>query len=304
MRRPIFTGQHNQAAPVVLFLHIPKTAGTTLDKIIYHYCKISTYLRDEQNCYQEGIYFFPRGIEPDQYARIFRAAHQCGNEIPDGVARALARDDLTAVAGHFPFGIHRFLTRPFTYITLLRDPIDRVISLYYHERKYDHNHAIHKALQSDGVGLGEFVTKLGYTQANNGQCRMIAGEEPRFGGCERRLLDTAKANLRNHFAVVGLTERFDESVDLLTRKLRWRSSGQRGLPSFSPQLVNKDRPPKESLSPQVRDMIARHNELDLELYEYARLLFEEQLKDQDADSRQNDACDMAGGRRRKRTNST
>ena len=38
--------------------------------------------------------------------------------------------------GHMPFGIHKRLPQDYTYITFLRDPIERVVSAYYFARNY------------------------------------------------------------------------------------------------------------------------------------------------------------------------
>ncbi len=44
-------------------------------------------------------------------------------------------NDLVWIAGHFHYGIHTYLKRPCRYITIIRDPVDRVISLEAHIRR-------------------------------------------------------------------------------------------------------------------------------------------------------------------------
>jgi len=42
-----------------------------------------------------------------------------------------ASNSIRFIRGHFEFGVHKYLYRPYTYITMLRHPIERAISWYY-----------------------------------------------------------------------------------------------------------------------------------------------------------------------------
>lgn len=77
--------------------------------------------------------------------------------------------------------------------------------------------------------------------------------------------------MQNHFEVVGLTERFDESILLLQRAFGWRR------PFYEKKNVGAVRRQKDELPAATRDLIARHNALDLELYEFARDRFEKSI---------------------------
>jgi hypothetical protein len=100
----------------VFFLHIPKCAGTTLTEEI-----IKKQFKPPQL-----IIFYEGGTQ----VLIDRLKKMPGKE----------QKKIKCIAGHFAFGIHRFYTaRPCTYITLLRDPVERVISHYYYVlRRNDH----------------------------------------------------------------------------------------------------------------------------------------------------------------------
>jgi hypothetical protein len=88
------------------------------------------------------------------------------------------------------------------------------------------------------------------------------------------MLKTAKSNLRDHFAVVGLTERFDETLLLLKRELGWRRH------SYMRHNVTARRPKKRALSEAALNSILGANQLDIELYQYAKGLFEERVRQQ------------------------
>jgi hypothetical protein len=44
--------------------------------------------------------------------------------------RSLDVDKVRVIQGHIPFGVHELLRRESTYVTLLRDPVERIVSLY------------------------------------------------------------------------------------------------------------------------------------------------------------------------------
>jgi hypothetical protein len=96
------------------------------------------------------------------------------------------------------------------------------------------------------------------------------------GEHEAEILALAKKNLQEAFTVVGLTERFDETLLLLKNAFYWRNV-------FYVKLnVTRSRPQSDEISPETRCAIHEHNQLDLELYHYAQELFAEQLRRQGA----------------------
>ncbi|MHB1561444.1 MAG: sulfotransferase family 2 domain-containing protein, partial [Isosphaeraceae bacterium] len=200
--------------------------------------------------------------------------------IPDEVRRVLGRDDLRAVVGHFWFGVHRHIARPWHYITLLRHPIDRVLSLYYHVKTHYPNHSqprrdqyrnrLVRPADIDGMSLEEFVEHPPFREVENDQVRRISGIEPALGGCTEHMLEEAKQNLRRHFAMVGVTERFDETLVLLKRKYGWT----RDL-LYYPRNTNPARPATETIPMATREAILRRNELDHELYRFAEKRLDE-----------------------------
>jgi Galactose-3-O-sulfotransferase len=228
---------------VCLFLHIPKTAGTTLQNVIYQQYSVPG---DNGNMFYDGIYYFPYG---------FHKARRPG--FTPVVREMFAREDLRAVTGHFWYGAHALIPRPCFYITLLREPVDRVTSLYHHITPH--------------VTLDEFATEFGCREADNDQTRRIAGAEPPYGRCSRDMLQLAKRNLRDRFAFVGTTDRFDESLIALKRLLGWE------YVFYLPILINRNRPPRSGLERETVSLISERNELDAALYGYAGQLLDERI---------------------------
>ncbi len=218
----------------VIFLHMPKTAGTSFYDAIK--CQ-----------YRKGEIFSCQGI-PENAIQQF-------NVLP-----AAKQKEIKFFKGHMTFGLHQFLPAPYTYITILRHPTKRIISLYYYLLQST-SHKQHYLVS--GKTLHEFAQqKLCH---HNFQTRYIAGLEAFNLDCsDDDKLEMAKENIDKHFAAVGIQEYFDESLIVFKRKLNWSN-----MPLYIKQ--NKSKKPisvvhKES----TLEFIQEKNSLDIQIYEYAK----------------------------------
>lgn len=250
---------------VVLFLHVPKTAGGTVSGMFYGQSDRDSIARGNEKFYSYGVYHYP-GRHWGKSRAGFLKEPDFG--FPSGVLADLKRLDVRAVVGHFAFGLHRFIDESCTYVTVLREPVDRVVSLYHHVVKSLEPVSIEDFLERYEVpGYDLDQTRL---MTDNDQTRRLAGVEPPFRECSRETLETAKLNLRRHFLVVGLTDRFAETSVLLKRTLGWKKDL-----AVWPRHINLERPPASSLPAEILETIRQRNVLDIELYRYAQQLFEE-----------------------------
>jgi hypothetical protein len=230
---------------VVFFLHLPRTAGTTLARVI-------------------GRQYTSEAILPLYDSST---GEEIGSVPPDRL------DSLRAIVGHFYFGAHRFLARPSTYVTVLRDPVDRVIS-HYHFVRADPTHYLHESARQ--MSLREYVISCDLAEPNNDQTRLLCGE---YQGsvphrCSDEMLPVATKHLREHFAVVGLTEEYDRSLVLLKRVLGW------SYPFYVRQNVTPRRLRKQDLPSETLRVIETYNRLDIALYRDAGALLREQIRAQ------------------------
>jgi hypothetical protein len=231
-------------SPALIYLHLPKCGGTTLNRLIeWEYPSLRTF-----------------SIDPS----FFRWSWYRLLQWPE---RRLAR--LRVIKGHMPFGIHTRLPQPAKYITVLREPVERVISEYYFARHY-RLHPQHKRLQS--LSLEQYAAT---TPHHNLQTKLLAGRPgPRdflAGDCTDETLAAAKFNLASHFTVAGLTERFDETLALFKVLLGWK------LSHYTSFNITRARPDKDAVPPSTQRLIAEHNRYDVELYNHVVPLFDQAL---------------------------
>ena len=223
------------------FLHLPKTAGTTVNRLI------------------EWEYRLTEMYSIDPVLFEWSAAH----------LRKLSPQRLRRIRifkGHMLYGLHEVLPQPATYITVLRDPVDRVISSYYFMRSYK-LHPLYWKLRRENWSLEDFVRK---TRRDNVQSKIVAGADY-APPCTREVADQARHNLRHHFSVVGLSERLEESLALMKLRFGWK------LNSYSSFNVTRSRPKKRDLPQATLDLIHQKNAFDVELYECGREIFEESV---------------------------
>lgn len=180
---------------------------------------------------------------------------------------------LKVVGGHINFGLHKFYDR-YTYLTMFRDPVKRVVSLYSLALS-NPGYYLHNLVISNQMKLKDFVGSGLSPELNNGQTRMLSGAEGvKFGECTREMFEQAKRNLDAFYPVFGVTERYDESVLLMRRKFGWDT------PYYRTRNFSRNDLSKQALSPDTLAVIREHNALDIELYQYANERFQRMVDEQ------------------------
>ncbi|MEM7591329.1 MAG: sulfotransferase family 2 domain-containing protein [Cyanobacteria bacterium P01_A01_bin.83] len=241
----------------IIFLHIPKVGGTTVNKIIDRQYKQNTIYR----------------IRTDSRKRI----QDCVDEFK--VIPSSEKERIKVVMGHMGFGLHDFLPQPSVYITLLRDPIERTISYYYYVLRKS-NHYLHQKVTYEKMSLEDCINTGISTELDNSQTRILSASNGDsdstvpFGQCNEEMLEKAKKNLQEHFIGVGLVESFDKSLLLFKKLLNWNNT------FYLKRNVTKSRPLQSDFSQETLNLIKKQNEFDIELYKYASELFNQQVAQQ------------------------
>ena len=214
---------------MLAFVHIPKTAGTTLHKVISH-----QYPREK--------IFIHHDTEGPPSAEL--AAH-------------IEAQGTSVIMGHFSVGLHRFIPS-LRYVTCLRDPVPRLISHYRHAL-HDPTHYLHREAKS--LTLAQYVSSGFSGELSDGMTRMLAGlEDFHHGKVTEETLALALSNLETRFAAVIPSERFDEGLLLLARDLGWKT------PYYLRRKVSRH-PGTPAPDPKTIRAIEEHNRHDRQLYD-------------------------------------
>ncbi|MFH1845155.1 MAG: sulfotransferase [bacterium] len=230
--------------PGLVFLHIPKTAGSTLRRIV-------------ERQYDARQIFTLEGwrVSERDFMRLSPKLHR----------------QVRLLEGHQFFGLHELLPTESRYITMLRDPVERIVSQYYHILRSP-EHYLHEQVTGDNLSVADFATAGLAPELDNGQLRYVAGlSELPVGQCTPDHLELARRHLERYFAVTGLVERFDESIVLMKRILGWQP------PLYLPTNIDRRRNDREPLTAEARAAIRDANRLDYEFYRFADQLLDRQI---------------------------
>jgi Sulfotransferase family len=258
-------GDRLSAPDVLIHLHIPKTGGTSLNSMIQH------GFRDDEisDTMFNGTKLNGLGLAPYELCK-----KRFSSYAPDQF------DRIRYVTGHLPMGLHRALPRPAKYFTIIRHPVDRVISDFFFRIQENEPYL------KDGkvLTLDEYVEGRSDVYLCDYQVRVISGSaelEAERGPIgtqtpgrlvELRHLEEAKRNVEEHFLTIAPLENMTE-LALLIRNIY-------GWPMRRLLTENKNRTKKRLL---VREVLGRTlkiieecNSNDLELYEWVSKRFASQ----------------------------
>jgi hypothetical protein len=236
-------------AKPLLFLHIPKTAGTS-------------FLVMLQNLFADR-----------QVLRLAMEDTHLAERL-NGLS-AGARDQFACINGHLPAHIFAAELDQYEPFTLLRNPVQRVLSLYRFLRRHPAETLAAQGLRPD-FSFDDFIDARHpqlFEQVHNGMTRMLSGlqaaSDPQaalFWTLDEQpaVLDGALATLgRIDF---GLVEQFAATHALLRE--RW------GIPfALAPMRLNTTATGEaEADVGRIRRIVER-NQLDIALYEAASAIF-------------------------------
>ena len=250
---------------LTIFLHQPKAAGKTLEVM------------------------WPRYLGREGFCRISRLFPEASISDIRGYERLLRempyeeRQSIRFLTGHMYFGVHNAFDSTATYVTMLRDPIDRLIS-YYNYFLNAPETSLYRFIVQNKISFDRFVSfdendiertgvrELYYT-LENGQSKLLAGVKD-SSWVNEELFSVAERNISSMFRFVGITEMFDESLIQMGRLLAFRG------PIYYRRLNVGAGMTRREIASDAEKTIRERNEVDYKIYEMYRTALEEQVRDE------------------------
>ncbi len=222
----------------LIFLHINKTAGTSLRAVV------------ERNYSGAELLL----LYPNRIGMPLEAFHSLS---PDKKAQ------FSVVYGHVSYGIHKHWDTDSSYYCILRDPIERTLSTFAHHLRNPLSEELHR-LPEEQRSIERFLD-LKLVGTDNLMTRMLSGiSHIAYGQCNASHLERACENLDKHFAMVLFQETLARDVRSLGERLGW---AHREVPMLN---TSKNRILREQCSPEVHARLKELNDLDKQLYAYAK----------------------------------
>jgi len=171
-----------------------------------------------------------------------------------------AKEKYRIIKGIHHFGLHTTFNNPASvqYITLLRDPIERVISLYNNIKK-NKTHKLHSKIMTQKMSIKDFVGSSLSTELSNYQTSLLSGISFDLDTCNFDIYSEAKRNLKKHFVHVGIQEYFEDSLTDLQKLVSADSS----MTNFN---LAKSKTEKNTIPNTTLDLIHERNIYDIILY--------------------------------------
>ena len=239
------------------FLHIPKTAGTSLITILDSYFPSENILK----------------------------AHDWGELLPQ---MPLDFSKFQFVRGHFGYSITRLIHNPLC-ITMLRDPVNQMISAYKMLSRQEKD-IEHFKIPTD-KNLSQLIEGPYLNGLKNPQTHWLVIEQDILS----RTKSFSKDELKNYrpeedesllpkisyedflkkakkriteFKFVGIVEKMEESLFLLHYTFGWKPIRNNIRENVSPNSENE-------ITGKALEKLEKNTKIDLKLYKYAKNIFEE-----------------------------
>lgn len=226
-----------------IFLHIPKTAGTAFRSQLINNVK-SNY---------HGYHDLENLVNNNHYL----------SEIKYPFHNPLIFENHDSFSSHMTYGLHSHLSDDYTYLSVLRDPVDRIISHYRFDMQRGMIPKTTKVL--DWVNDG----RLGHT---NILTNVMSGYQHYDTSIDYKVKkDLAVKNLEKETTIFGFSESYYDFLNIIRSKLGWHVKNQEMNKTIIPNNVTEEE------KVVLRDLCSNDTELfseALEIYKdkYKKIL--------------------------------
>jgi hypothetical protein len=224
---------------ILIFNHIPKAGGTSLIRFFEE-------LYGNEYCYRHSA----------------RDPRTNTHTPPIDKLAPSERNKLKFLAGHFKYGKHKLFQKPYKYICVLRDPLERVVSDYYFNResgrpdlqKIAMNHSLEEYI----------VMKMENPKSEMGRSAQIEYI------CGSQDLEVAMKILEQEYLLACTTTQLNEAMQRISEFF--------GVPHLEPKQANVTK--KKGKSSIISDALAEEfkfrTSLDYKLFDIVATNFDSQ----------------------------
>lgn len=246
----------NKGSFHVLFPHIPKTGGTTLDYIIAKNYKIDFVYRANAGSIERNLASLYKLHNQFRLHRVLMGHI----ELTDPIYQLLERKKLVQ-------------------LVLLRDPISRVVS-YYDYVRTGPNHPKHDIAKK--MTLSEFVTSSRIDDIKNGQSYRILGwlkdnYWKKHNYTDNQVLSLVKQQLTKRYSLFGITEEYDQFLLMCRQLLGWQDI------YYQRKNKSRQKTDKNDIDQTTIDIIRGNNSVDCAVYDYAKTVLKKRYEQLDID---------------------
>lgn len=173
-------------------------------------------------------------------------------------------------------------------LTVLRNPIDRVWSMYRFQTKRCYKCKTLKEVYAEYDKAGSYETDMCASQLMNHQTRNLL---TKVEGTDEEKVAQAIDDMENFFTFIGLTEEISSTAEIAGKVFPWLAEHVNGTSTACPFPHKNSSPTNNRCGPnkthwdlpahpdeETAELIRQHNQLDMQVYEAAVKHFNLQKK--------------------------